>query len=542
MKYWHTIRYLKPVQVYGRVTFRILRPKVNLEAAPALAQTLGTWVNPACRAPSLLGPTTFSFLCEQARLEDIGWDDPNVGKLWRYNQHYFDDLNAEGANSRVGWHARLITDWIVSNPPGAGTGWEPYPTSLRIVNWVKWLRGGKVLPAEAAHSLAVQARWLTARLERHLLGNHLFANAKALIFAGLTFVGREPDRWLRMGLDIAESQLPEQVLPDGGNFERSTMYHAIFLEDLLDLLNVARACEGRIDSRVLHRWQEAAGRMLEWLSGMTHPDGGIALFNDAAFGIAPSFGDLRDYAARLGISTSVAPRQAFPVCRVWPDSGYVRLEASQAVALLDVGAVGPDYLPGHAHADTLSFELSLFGQRVVVNGGTSRYGLGPERERERATCSHSTVEVDGQSSSEVWSGFRVARRAYPFNFTSTATCGVASVACSHNGYLRLPGKPVHRRTWTMREGRLDVSDKIEGRCRTAVARYILHPDIPVAPGPGTTWELTLSGGKRCVFEVTGGKSRLEPAFYAPQFGKVRETTCIVVDLQDNAAIISVNWS
>ncbi|MFB1490650.1 MULTISPECIES: heparinase II/III family protein [unclassified Thiocapsa] len=54
----------------------------------------------------------------------------------------------------------------------------------------------------------------------------------------------------------------------------------------------------------------------------------------------------------------------------------MHLEAGSAVALLDVAPIGPDYLPGHAHADTLSFELSLFGQRVIVNGGTSRYRIG----------------------------------------------------------------------------------------------------------------------------------------------------------------------
>ena len=81
------------------------------------------------------------------------------------------------------------------------------------------------------------------------------------------------------------------------------------------------------------------------------------------------------------------------------------------MALLDVAPVGPDYLPGHAHADTLSFELSLFGQRVLVNSGTSQYEAGPERSRQRGTAAHNTVIVDGHDSSEVWAGFRVARRA-----------------------------------------------------------------------------------------------------------------------------------
>ena len=47
------------------------------------------------------------------------------------------------------------------------------------------------------------------------------------------------------------------------------------------------------------------------------------------------------------------------------------------MALLDVARVGPDYLPGHAHADTLSFELSLYDRRTIVNCGISQYANGP---------------------------------------------------------------------------------------------------------------------------------------------------------------------
>ena len=63
------------------------------------------------------------------------------------------------------------------------------------------------------------------------------------------------------------------------------------------------------------------------------------------------------------------------------------------------------------HADNLSFEWSLGEQRVLVNSGTSLYGVSSERHRQRKTKSHNTVEIDGFDSSEIWSGFRVARRA-----------------------------------------------------------------------------------------------------------------------------------
>ncbi len=68
----------------------------------------------------------------------------------------------------------------------------------------------------------------------------MLANAKALVFAGLWFEGPEADRWLETGLSIYARELPEQILDDGAHFELSPMYHAIILEDLLDLINVGR--------------------------------------------------------------------------------------------------------------------------------------------------------------------------------------------------------------------------------------------------------------------------------------------------------------
>jgi len=226
-----------------------------------------------------MGADEFFFLNQAGSLLDLGWDSDSssdsVSKLWRYNQHYFDDLNAMGAVERSDWHQDLLLRWVAENSPGMGVGWEPYPISLRIVNWVKWQCSGNALPEACLQSLAVQARWLTQRIEWHILGNHLFANAKALAFAGVFFSGDEADRWLRQGLKIIADELPEQVLFDGGNFERSPMYHAIFLEDLLDLLNLAGAFPSVIPEEHAARWLESAQRMLRWLDRTIHPEGEI---------------------------------------------------------------------------------------------------------------------------------------------------------------------------------------------------------------------------------------------------------------------------
>jgi uncharacterized heparinase superfamily protein len=562
-RYWHTLRYLRPVQVYGRLWFRLVRPRADLRPAPALRAGVRGWAMPGLRPRSMLGPAQFRFL-QQTHAVDVpgAWNDPRRDKLWLYNLHYFDDLNAVDADTRKHWHRALMDRWIAENPPGQGNGWEPYPTSLRIVNWVKWAlrgvadgsnespphRGAGVADGGLHHSLAVQTRWLCRRLERHLLGNHLFANAKALVFAGVFFVGPEAQRWLARGQRLLARELREQILPDGGHFERSPMYHALLLEDVLDLLHLAELFPQTLDAGLVSECRERARIMLAWLGAMTHPDGGIGFFNDAAFGIAPSLAQLARHAEMVNVSAVDWHRVEPGAPMNLPDSGYVRMEAGPAVALLDVAEIGPDYLPGHAHADTLSFELSLFGQRVIVNGGTSRYGTGPERLAQRGTAAHSTVELDGLDSSEVWGGFRVARRARPFDVrverpVSGDDTAVLRVSAAHDGYRRLPGRPVHRRRWELTADRLRVIDRIEGGFDTAVARFHLHPavEIELDQRDAGTGVLRLATGERCRWRLTGGAVQLLPGLWHPEFGHSLPNHCLVLHLNTDTATLELVW-
>lgn len=535
---FHTVHYLRPVQIFGRLWFRIYSPAAVNNPLLPLRSAVTSWINVAHRSPSMLAANHFIFLNEECALTGSdSWNDPARDKLWLYNLHYFDDLNAEGAGARTAWHQALISRWIADNPPTSGNGWEPYPISLRIVNWIKWALQGNELKPAWLDSLAMQVRYLRKRLEYHLLGNHLFANAKALVFAGLYFSGDEAEEWLAKGLSILERELPEQVLEDGGHFELSPMYHGIILEDLLDLVNVGRVFAAR--APLLQRLDDDVLRMLSWLKTMCHPDGGIGFFNDATFGIAPGLAELEVYAERLGLASPIESTGKLTYLR---DSGFVRIEQDEAVALLDVGEIGPDYLPGHAHADTLSFELSLFDQRIIVNSGISCYGASVVRLRQRGTADHSTVEVDGENSSEVWSGFRVARRARPFGLKIQENPNAVSVSCAHDGYRRLSGSPVHNRCWEFQGGRLVVTDSIQGEFSEAVVYYHLHPNVSIRYTPGAFGgEFELDTGQSVNWSVSGGQISIEETTYHPGFGLDIPKKTIKVVFTGREAVFTLQW-
>jgi len=531
-----TVRHLKPVQVWGRAAHLVDVARPDLRSAPPRRPPAAPWIPPATRPAALTGPATARFL---NRSGDIGrpeaWQSGQE-LLWLYNLHYFDDLLSNEAARAPAPRLALIDRWIAENPPATGVGWQPYPTSLRIVNWIKAGLAGLPLPPAAVDSLAVQTRWLAAHLEHHLLGNHLLANAKALVFAGTWFAGAEADAWRRRGLALFARQLPEQILADGGHFERSPMYHAIILEDLLDLLNLARTSAA--DDPVSRSLPARIAAMRAWLAAMTHPDGRIAFFNDAAFGIAAEPADLDAYAARLKLPKAVPPRG--PVTELQP-SGYIRLQLGDAVLLIDAAPIGPDYLPGHAHADTLSFEFSLGAQRVVVNGGTSVYGTGPQRRRERATAAHSTVEVDGLDSSEVWAGFRVGRRARVRGLAVSRSASEVSVTAAHDGYAWRPGRPIHRRRWTLTPSSLAIDDRIEGAATAAVARFHLAPPVKAAASEdGATGRLTLPK-RRTMTWTASAPVRIEADEWSPEFGLRRASRQLVAPLVGGALQTRFAW-
>lgn len=533
---WHTLRWLRPVQFYGRLWFRLARPSPDLRPAPTLRVPVTKWAG-CRRAPSMTGAQRFRFLgVEREITSPRDWNRSDWSKLWLYNAHYFDDLAADSAASRIKWHRALMDRWIEENPPAGGNGWEPYPTSLRIVNWLKWTLAGNPLDVRTAHSLAVQVRQLRRRLEIHLLGNHLWANAKALVFAGAFFEGNEADAWCSKGLALLARELDEQILADGGHFERSPMYQCILLEDVLDLIQLSKVYPQLFDDRTILRWRNAAARMLRWLRIMTHPDGGISFFNDAALKIAPDWAALNAYAQVLGLDSD---ERLLKPLEILAESGYVRMQSGAAVLIADVGPVGPDYLPGHAHADTLSFELSLHGQRVLVNGGTSTYEGGALRLRQRGTAMHNTVEVDGQDSSEVWGSFRVARRARPSNVTWHDNNDVVELSAAHDGYMRLPGRVMHMRSWQLGDGWLKVIDSLSGQSKTARALFRFSPMFERVLD--SKQQTLASETLRVHCHTHGSAGSVMTSTWYPQFGEEQPCALLEVTLAGENATTEFNW-
>jgi uncharacterized heparinase superfamily protein len=534
--FFNTVKYLKLSQILARFERKFVRLEPDLSSAPGISIPTNKLQSIIRCHPKMLNESKFRFLNVTFNVKTAeDWNSFNQDKLWLYNLHYFNDLNSIGVDQRVNWHRSLIQRWVDENPPGFGNGWEAYPSSLRIVNWIKWSLSGNSFEQEWLDSLAVQVRYLSNNLETHLLGNHLFSNAKALVFAGLFFKGKEADNWYQTGLNVVEKELPEQVLADGGNFELSPMYHAIFLEDLLDLVNLHQSYNKRLTTDI----QSTILSMFDWLRAMCHPDGDISFFNDSAIGIAPSLRELLDYGERLNITCANENTRA--VIRL-KDSGYIRVLKKNLVSIIDVASIRPDYIPGHGHADVLSFELSLFGERVIINSGTSCYGDCKERFSQRSTVAHNTVVIDSENSSEVWGNFRVARRAKPFNLTVDELDEKVDISCSHDGYKRLKGSPTHLRNWVITSNDFEVKDIIFGGFQHAETRFHFHPNVEVnLDETNKKGMIFLGNGNEVYFEVKSGYASILDSTFHPEFGLSLNNKCLSIKFELAETKIRFYW-
>ena len=407
--------------------------------------------------------------------------DWRTNELWRplrIQVHYFDYLN--DPNRSASWKHAIVADWIANHRSRQGDAWTGYPTSLRMVNWIKFFTrlSDERIDAEAIDSLYGHALWLENNLESHILANHYLKNAKALLFAGMFFAGEDAERWRDVGLRIFMSEMREQFLPDGGHYERSPMYHAISLEDVLDVYTNLSA-GGRPESAdTLETLRAYAVRGLDFMNAMLMPDGTLPLFNDASHGVGPSPRELYAY-ARTALGYEPPHDVAGLRVRALSSSGYYTIRDGTDAIIIDCGPLGPDYQPGHGHCDALGYELSLGGKRVIVDTGAFDYEPNAERRYARGTAAHNTVQIDGAEQSEIWDVFRVGRRANPV-VAKLDLLGPheAVFVGAHDGYERAPTRVKHERVVRYANGVWSFEDRLEGTGRRLIeSRVHVHPDF-----------------------------------------------------------------
>ena len=362
-------------------------------------------------------------------------------RLRGFHAQYGEEVLRLSREGDAGGARTAMEAWIERHPPRPGDAWHPYPLSTRVCNWLAAL----ALEPDAATKRIEESLWrqllhLEQNVEHGILGNHVIRNARALTLGGVAFGAAG---LLDAGSALLARELPEQVLSDGGHYERSPVYHLIVLRDLLE---VEAAVPGSVQADVIDRMQRFA-------ACLARPDGEPALFNDGTLDLAPQL-DLPSPPEGLSL---------------FPETGYAVLRRNGVWLAFDCGAPSPPYLPAHAHADALSIQLWVDGEPVVVDPGMPTYEPGAERDWFRGTRAHSTVSIDGRDQFELWGAFRSGPLPQVELLEGTESRLEAAVTW--------PGGIRHIRTVALDDGNLTVADSLEGRGRHAVVS-----SLPLGPG------------------------------------------------------------
>jgi uncharacterized heparinase superfamily protein len=457
---------------------------------------------------------------------DAGWDENAGPSAWRAAAHGFAwlrDLRALGTDAARTRARDLTEDWL-SRGGNREMANAPEVAAARIS---AWLGHWDFLAATAEDGfrrrlltrLALDARALSVGLPAEASHRGALVTLKGVMAAA---VALEEEAWLQRALRFLPGELERQFHSDGGHVERSPGQLLAAVQDLIEIRNLLHGA-GVNAPAVLSAVLERAGQALRLFK---HGDGGLAMFN----GTRDEGPALVDLVLTQGQAKGRAPSQL-------EESGFHRLQAGRVVVVCDAGAPPPGRTPDpatglprgadrFAHAGTLSFEMSVGRERLVVNCGAAPAAESGWRDALRATAAHSALVVAETNGAELRDE-GLGRRPERVEAERHEAEGAQWLEASHDGWRRPFGVVHRRRLYLSQNGdNLGGEDILEPNTQGSepppfLLRFHLHPDVAVEtdedgrtvllhPPSGQGWRLRSHGARAALEEsvyVAGGEAR-----------------------------------
>ncbi|MFM2043565.1 MAG: hypothetical protein RLY86_2141 [Pseudomonadota bacterium] len=514
------------------------------------------WPGDAGRGVELLN-NVFRFAGQTLSGEQPPWLDDAAGPAWLGEMHGFDwlrDLRAVGGDA-ARRQARLLVDlWIERHGRWSPVAWAPDVTAARLCAWIGQhdfflASADDALRARIFDSMARQMRHLQKAVPGRLKGHALLLGLKGMIYGGLCLPGFDGAEVTASRLLVRE--LPRQILPDGGHVERSPAVQLQVLRHLVDLRSCYRAARAAAPEAVQH----AIDRMAPTLRFFRHGDGGLALFNGTG-GTGGSSGGGGTGSANGGeagvlIDTVLgqADAKGRPL-KSLPHIGFERLTGGRACILMDTGAPPPPGLDEVAHAGTLSFEMSVGRERLIVNCGGHPSQVGPWRTGLAATAAHSTLVLADTNSAAVKEDGGLGRRPAKVEVVRQDGETGTLVEAAHDGWRESHGL-VHRRRLFLFETGEDLrgEDTLEGPgpanggATPFTICFHLHPAVQVGLlNAGDAALLRGASGQGWRFRVRGGVLELAESVYLGSGVDPRKSVQLVIRGTALPGVTTVKWA
>ncbi len=397
-----------------------------------------------------------------------GWHDGGGAPLLRATAHGFTwlrDLRVLGTDAARLRARLLVADWIAS-PPADPMAYRPDVVGARIT---AWLAHYDFFAATADDSfrqrlmarLVADARGLSAAIPAEEQDARALTAIKGLIAAAVALP--EHTGFMQRALRYLPGEIQRQVMPNGWHIERSPAAQLTALQDLTEIRELLRAGQTQPPQELTN----AIERMAPALRVMQHGDGSLALFN----------GSQQESSTLVSLVLAQAGRGG----RGSPSStegGFQRLQAGRSVLIIDCGEPPPPGADRTAHAGTLSMELSIGRERLIVNCGSFPAGPPAWQEAARATAAHSTLVIADHNSSEVKPD-GLGRRPTVVEAHRQEANGAYWLEAHHNGWKKPFGAVHHRRLYMSASGEyIGGEDVVEApQTLSFVLRFHLHPDV-----------------------------------------------------------------
>jgi uncharacterized heparinase superfamily protein len=253
--------------------------------------------------------------------------------------------------------------------------------------------------------------------------------------------------------------------------------------------------------------------------------------------------------------------------------GFARLATSRTTVIVDASVPPAGSAARSAHASTLAFELTSGRRPVIVTCGSGAMFGETWRRAGRATPSHSTLSIDGVSSSRLaLSGLKRGANEVeelddlPRDVRAQVTRNARGqhLMVGHDGYVRTHGMTHVRKLSLSRDGRVltgeDTLGALTERDRATFdaelarsglqgvpfsIRFHLHPDVETEEdSAGTAVSLVLRSGEVWVFRHDGtARLHIEPSVYL-EAGRLkpRGTEQIVLSAAVTEGARQIGWT
>lgn len=439
------------------------------------------------------------------------WADTTGAPRLRAAAHGFAwlrDLRTLGTDAARTRARQLVAGWIGT----AGLerlAHRPDVAGARIAAWLSHFDFFAASADDAFRQalmgrLVADTRLLAASLPGDEIDGRALTALRGLIAAGVALPNH--GAFLTRALRLLPAELARQVLPDGYHVERSPAAQLTALQDLVEIRALLAAARTPPPMALA----AAIERMAPALRALRHGDGGLVLFNGTRDGTA------RDTEAALIELVLAQAGRGGRAPSGLTEGGFHRLQAGRSVLMLDGGPPPPPGLDGYAHAGTLSIELSIGRERLLVNCGAAPVSNSDAwSTAARATAAHSTLVMGDTNSSELKPG-GLGRVPAVVEVQRQEANGAHWLEASHDGYRAVCGA-LHRRRLYMAESGEDIrgEDAVEAREPQPYAvRFHLHPDVQaLVQDEGDSVLLRLPSGTTWRFRAEGAAMMMEESVY-----------------------------